>query len=235
MDTSTAGPHAETPPTILRRSASTEHFLVAPRPRLRGVSHLTAAVITLPAAVLWTALAGPASTRVGVAAFSFGVAAMFTASALLHMRRWEPATYERLLRLDHTGIYCAIVGTGVAVAVLGLEGWPAMVLLVAALTGGVLGTVAEWMPFAPPRGFSNTVYLSLGWTPIVLLPWLWWTSGPVVVALLVAGGVIYTIGAAIVGARRPDPNPRWFGYHEIFHLLVIIAVGLHAVMVMRLA
>lgn len=159
---------------------------------------------------------------------------MFSASALLHLRRWSAETYERLLRLDHTGIYCAIVGTAVAVAMLGLDGWPSVVLLVAALTGGTIGVVAEWMPFAPPRGFSNTVYLTLGWIPIMLLPWLWATSGPVVVTLLFSGGVIYTVGAVIVGARRPDPNPWWFGYHEVFHLLVIIAVGLHAAMMMRL-
>lgn len=222
------------PRTILQRSANTEHFLAADRPRLRGLLHLAAAVITVPAALVTPWLVPTGEPRVAVASFATGVATMFTASAALHRRRWKPHVLERLLRLDHCGIYAAIVGTGIAVGVLGLDGWPARVLLTAALVGGGLGIVAEWMPFAPPRGYSNTVYLTLGWTPVVLLPWLWSTAGPRAVVLLVIGGVIYTIGAVVVGARRPNPIPGWFGYHEIFHLMVILAVIVHAVMVAEL-
>ncbi|MEX0592522.1 MAG: hemolysin III family protein [Nitriliruptoraceae bacterium] len=234
MATGRAEPSSDGSRAILHRSASTEHFLAAPRPRLRGVSHLIAATLTIPVAIIWTVLASPATTRLAVASFAGGVSLMFLASATLHRRKWSAATYERLLRADHTGIYCAIVGTGVAVGILGFEGWPAVVMLAAALVGGALGVVAEWMPFAPPRGFSNTVYLTLGWTPVILLPWLWQSAGASTVALLLAGGVVYTVGAIVVGARRPDPNPWWFGYHEIFHLMVIIAVVLHGIMIWRL-
>ena len=215
---------------ILERSVNTERALTLPRPRLRGRSHLLAAIVAVPGAVVWTAVTPPGG-RLAVGVFAFGMAAMFTLSALLHLRRWNAATYERLFRLDHTGIYLAIGGTGIAVALLGLEGWASGALLVGMAVGSLLGIVVEWLPFAPPKGFNNAVYLTLGWLPVALLPWLWFTSGPVVVALLLAGGVLYTVGATVVGLRRPDPSPTWFGYHEVFHLLVIAAVVVHAIMV----
>ncbi|MEX2551143.1 MAG: hemolysin III family protein [Nitriliruptoraceae bacterium] len=218
---------------ILKRSVNTERALTLPRPRLRGRSHLLAAIVTVLGAVLWTVLA-PAGGRLAIAAFGLGMAAMFSFSALLHLRRWGAGTYERLFRLDHTGIYLAIGGTGVAIALLGLSGWASVALLTGSLVGTVLGIVVEWLPFAPPRGFNQAVYLTLGWIPIALLPWLWVGAGVGTVVLLLLGGIFYTVGAIIVGLQRPNPSPRWFGYHELFHLLVIAAVVVHAVMLARL-
>lgn len=222
-------------PTILRRSYNTEWAMVAPRPRWRGLSHRIAAALTAPVGVAAVLIVDGGRAKAAVGAFGVGILAMFSFSALLHLRRWDPRTYERLFRLDHTGIYLAISGTGVAVALLGLSGWPSRVLLAAALGGGAIGILLEWMPFAPPRGLANSVYLSLGWLPVLLLPWLWGSAGAVAVVLLVAGGVLYTSGAIIVAVRRPDPVPSAFGYHEVFHALVIAAVGLHAAMVWSLA
>jgi hemolysin III len=222
-------------PRLLRMSANTERALTAPRPRLRGVSHLAAAIVVLPAGVWWILSSAPGAVRWAVTAFVVGMSVMFSASATLHLRRWSARTYETLFRLDHTGIYLAIGGTGIALALLGLQDWPRYVLLVVVLIGVSIGIVVEWLPFAPPRGFSNTVYITLGWIPMVLLPWLWMQAGPLTVALLVVGGVLYTGGAILVALRRPDPSPRWFGYHEVWHLLVIAAVVTHTVMLLRLA
>jgi hemolysin III len=219
---------------LLRRSVHTEMALASPRPRLRGWSHLAAAVLTLPL-VTWWALTTPAGTpRTAVAAFGGGMAVMFVCSALLHLTTWAPHTHERLLRVDHTGIFLAISGTGVAIALLGLEGWPSATLLGVCVVGAVAGITAEWLPFAAPRGFSNTVYLTMGWLPVLLLPWLWATSGPAAVGLLLLGGAMYTVGAVVVGLRRPDLAPGWFGYHELFHVLVIAAAATHAVLVQHL-
>jgi hemolysin III len=219
---------------VLRRSLHTELAMAAARPRLRGRTHLVAAVLTLPLAAWWVATTPAGTSRVAVAAFGGGMAVMFVCSALLHLRPWPPHAYERFLRLDHSGIFLAISGTGVAIGLLGLEGRPSVVLVTVCLVGAVAGITAEWLPFAPPRGFSNTVYLTLGWSPVLLLPWLWSTSGPAAVALLLAGGAMYTVGAVIVGLRRPDIAPGWFGYHELFHVLVIAAAGTHAVLVQSL-
>ncbi|MFP4310710.1 MAG: PAQR family membrane homeostasis protein TrhA [Nitriliruptoraceae bacterium] len=218
---------------ILERSINTERALTLPRPRLRGRSHLLAALVTVPGSLVWIVQA-PAGSRLGIAAFGIGMAAMFTCSALLHLKRWDARTYERLFRLDHSGIYLAIGGTGIALALLGLEDWPRAVLVVGMGLGSLLGIVVEWLPFAPPRGFNHAVYLTLGWLPVILLPWLWMATGTVTIALLLAGGILYTVGAVVVGTRRPDPWPTVFGYHEIFHLFVIAAVVVHAIMLARL-
>ncbi len=220
--------------TVLHRSVHTARATSAPRPRLRGLLHLVAALVAVPGALVWIVAASSWREVIAFGAFAGGIAAMFVASALLHVRPWPPATHERLLRLDHTGIYLAISGTGIGVALLGLSGWPRVVLATGAIIGAALGIAVEWLPFAPPRGYSNTVYLTLGWTPVVLLPWLWQMAGADIVVLLVIGGVLYTVGAVIVGLRRPDPLPRWFGFHELFHLLVIAAVAVHVAMVLRL-
>lgn len=215
---------------LLKRSIHTERALSLPRPRLRGRSHLYAAILAVPSAVLWVALA-PAGARLAVAAFGAGIATMFTCSALLHLRPRDARSHERLLRLDHTGIFLAIAGTGVAIGLLGMPPVLGRALVLVMLLGAGIGIVVEWLPFAPPRGFNNAVYLSLGWIPIMLVPWLWAASGTLVVALLAVGGFLYTSGAIIVGLRRPDPSPIWFGYHELFHVLVIGAVAAHAAMI----
>ncbi|MEX0953547.1 MAG: hemolysin III family protein [Nitriliruptoraceae bacterium] len=219
---------------VLRVSTNTRLALAAPRPMLRGVLHLIAAVAAVPSTVVLVVLSPTTSGRLALGAFGGGMSAMFSASALLHARRWPAPVHERLLRLDHTGIYLAISGTGVAMGIVGLQGWPGVVLISVMAVGATLGIALEWLPFAPPRGYSNAVYLTLGWVPVALLPWVWVTSGAGTVALIIVGGVLYTLGAVIVGLRRPDPVPAWFGYHELFHLLVVVAVLVHAVMILRL-
>jgi hemolysin III len=216
------------PESYLKRSLNTEIAVSAPRPALRGRSHLLAAIVAWPVGsfAVATATAGP--ERLAVASFVFGAAIMFTCSALLHLKRWDALMHERLFRLDHSGIYCTIGGTTAAIALLGLDGWIQQALLVGAGIGTFVGILLEWLPFAPPRGLSNTVYITLGWLPILVLPWLWVGSGALVVVLIIAGGVLYTSGAIIVALRRPDLMPGWFGYHELFHVFVIVAVLLHA-------
>jgi len=220
--------------SYLQRSRNTEFAMTAPRPRLRGRSHLVAGVVALPVAVAATVRAPAGEVRVGVAAFAFGVTIMLLCSALLHLRRWDPTTYERLFRLDHTGIYCAIGGSASGIALVGLDGWPEQVLLIGSIVGSTVGILLEWLPFAPPRGLSNTVYLTLGWLPVLLMPWIWLAAGTLVVVLILAGGLFYTSGAIIVALRRPDILPAWFGYHELFHAFVIAAVLLHAGAIGRL-
>jgi len=222
------------PDTYLKRSFNTEYAMTAPRPRLRGRSHQLAGMISLPVAITATLRAPAGEVRLAVAAFAFGVTIMLLCSGLLHLRRWDAIVHERLLRLDHSGIYCTIGGSAAAIALLALDGWPRLVLLLGTVVGSFIGIVLEWLPFAAPRGVSNTVYISLGWLPVLLLPWVWVAAGPLVVVLIVLGGVLYTSGAIIVALRRPDVLPGWFGYHELFHVLVLAAVLLHAWAIGRL-
>lgn len=211
----------------LKRSVHTERALSGPRPRLRGHSHVGALLVAAPAGI-WLVLRAPAGApRIGAGAFALGLVVMFGFSALLHHRRWDPDAHEVLLRLDHTGILMVFGGTATALALLGLDGWLRVTLLVAMWSAVGVGTVAVWLPFPMPRGGANTAYLVMGWVVVVVLPPLVTRNGVLPVALIAAGGVLYTVGAVIVGRRRPDPAPELFGYHEIFHLLVIAAAGLH--------
>ena len=218
-------------PPRLERSLSTERALTLPRPRWRGVSHRVAAVLSVPAAA-WLAWLAPAGTpRVAALVYALSMTIMFAVSAIVHLRPWPEHTTELLFRLDHTAIYLAFGGTATPLALLGLSGWHRTALLWGLWGAAAVGIVLEWLPFAPPKGFSNGVYLTMGWATMLLLPGLWSTAGVDAVVLLLVGGALYTVGAIIVGLQRPDPDPLVFGYHEIWHLFVIAAVVAHYAMV----
>lgn len=216
------------------RSLHTDRVLQRPRPRLRGRSHALALLASVPAGLWLVAEAPPGAARLGAGAFVLGLVVMFAMSALLHHRRWSAEAYEVLFRLDHTGILLLFGGTATAVALLGLGGWLQALLLIGMWISVVVAAVAVWLPFALPRGTANTAFLVMGWMVAPFVPPLVVRNGWLPVLLLAAGGLLYTVGAVIVGRQRPDPAPEVFGYHEIFHLLVIVAVALHFVAVVLL-
>ena len=216
-------------------SPSVVRMLSRPRPRLRGVLHRWAFVLSVPVGVVGVVAASGALERVALAWFAFGTTFMFGVSALVHWRRWDPARYHRLIQLDHTAIYVCIAAHAVPVALLVLEGELRVAMLAALFGGATVGIVLEWIPFHPPKGLMNALFLTLGWFPVVLLPWIHRGTDGVNFALLLVGGAWYTVGALVVGAMRPDPWPDTFGYHEIWHTCVVIAVVLHTVLAWRLA
>lgn len=215
-------------------SPSVQRALSRPRPRWRGRLHRWAFVAWWPLTVALVAAADTGRQRLGAAVFGGGMLAMFGVSALVHAKAWSPSAYHRLIQLDHTAIFVCVATGATPIALLAMAGRPAAVLLWGVWTGAVVGVVAEWLPFHPPRFLMNTVYLSLGWFPVVLVPWMWDGLGGLGLVLLGAGGLCYTVGAAIVGAQRPDPAPLVFGYHELWHALVVAAAGFHTAMVFTL-
>lgn len=212
-------------------SENARHWAEGPRPRLRGWSHRIAAAVAWPLAIASALVAPAGAARVSVVIFGVCIATMFTTSALAHLRRWPPHRAEVLLRADHTAIYLAIAGTATPIALLGLDGLRASILLWATWAVAVVGIVVEWLPFAAPRGFSNGVYLTMGWLPVLFLPALLERTGWSTVGLLMAGGALYTTGAVILARRRPDPAPLTFGYHEVWHAMVVGAVAFHYAMI----
>lgn len=214
------------------RSHSTDRALAAEvRPSLRGLSHRVAAIMAVPAAAWVVANAPSVRSAVAVGVFGVCIAVMFTVSATVHARRWSATTTEVLFRLDKTGIYLAIAGTATPIAVLALEGWHRPAMLGGAWGAAAVGIVIEWLPFPTPRGVAHTLYLAMGWATVPFLPAVVSNAGWGTAGLLLAGGAAYTVGAVIVAIQRPDPAPSVFGYHEVWHLLVVVAVVLHYVMI----
>lgn len=170
-----------------------------------------------------------------MAIFAFGNTAMLGVSAIVHLRDWPIERVEMMVRLDHTTIFLMFATTATPIAVLGLDGAVSTWLLAVAWTGALLGIAAEWTPVHPPAGVMNAAYLVFGWSMLVFVPWMIAHLTLSEVALLLGGGAAYTVGAIVVGARWPDPWTDSFGYHEIWHVFVVVGVALHTAMAVSLA
>ena len=197
------------------------------RPRLRGVLHQYAFFVSLASGTLLVLLAATTRASVAAASYAASVSALFGVSALYHRVTWTTPARRRMRRLDHSMIFLLIAGTYTPVGLLVLEGTLATVVLALVWGGAVAGIVLELAWTTAPRWLGGTVYLALGWVAVVAMPQLFARLGVAGGLLIVAGGLVYSAGAAVYALRRPDPVPLVFGYHEVFHLLVIAGVAAH--------
>ena len=197
------------------------------KPRLRGVFHQYAFFVSLASGALLVLLAATARASVAAAIYAASVSALFGVSALYHRVTWTGPARRRMRRLDHAMIFLLIAGTYTPVGLLVLKGSLATVVLAVVWGGAVAGIVLELAWTRAPRWLGGAVYLALGWVAVVAMPQLFARLGLAGGLLIVAGGLIYSAGAAVYGLRRPDPVPAVFGYHEVFHLLVIAGVVAH--------
>lgn len=195
------------------------------RPRLRGVFHQYAFFTSLALGTLLVAGASGAGERASAAIFAVAIATMFGVSALYHRVQWKPAARRWMRRLDHAAIYLLIAGTYTPFGLLALSGvWRWTVLPI--VWGGALAAIVLKLAWVDgPKWLSAVIGIALGWIGIVALPQLWEHAGASGVALLLVGGMLYTLGAVVYACRRPDPVPAVFGYHELFHALVIAAAA----------
>ena len=198
-------------------------------PRLRGVSHAAACVLAVAAAIILLTLADGTRATVAVVVYGVGLVALFGGSALYH--RWPgPRRFKPLLRrIDHSTIFVFIAASYTPVALIVLDGTVAWVLLVGAWGGALAGVAFSLGWIDAPRPLVAGSYLALGWLAVIATPQLVSTLDAVPVALFVAGGLLYSAGAIVYARRRPDPWPRTFGFHEVFHALVILAAAAHYV------
>jgi hemolysin III len=198
-----------------------------PRPLLRGVSHEVFFFVSLVTGPLLGLRATTLAAQVCVSIYAMSTTAMLGTSALFHRHRWSPKARTRMRRADHSTIFLFIAGTYTAVAGLSLTaGWATLVLCLA-WAGAVGGIALRWAWLNAPKWAVALPYLVVGWVVIVAMPELLHRLGGGGFALLVAGGLMYTLGAIAYARKRPDPWPTVFGYHEIFHALVIGALVLH--------
>jgi hemolysin III len=211
------------------------HPEVRVKPRLRGVLHQYAFFVSLASGALLVLLAATTRASVAAAVYAASVSALFGVSALYHRITWTVPARRRMRRLDHATIFLLIAGTYTPVGLLVLQGTLATVVLVVVWGGAVAGIGLELAWTKAPTWLGGTVYLALGWVAVVAMPQLFARLGVAGGLLLVAGGLAYSAGAAVYALRRPDPAPAVFGYHEVFHLLVIAGVAAHFLAISRYA
>jgi hemolysin III len=198
-------------------------------PRLRGASHAVAAVLALGAAGIVIALAPTGRAAVAVSVYGLGLVALFTVSALYH--RWPPLARRKplLRRLDHSTIFVFIAASYTPISLIVLHGPLAWVILGLAWCGAGAGVVLSLGWIDASRGLTAASYLALGWIAVLVLPQLLSRLGLAPLLLVAGAGLLYSLGAFVYTSQRPDPWPRTFGFHEIFHALVILAAGAYYV------
>jgi hemolysin III len=197
------------------------------KPRLRGVLHQWAFAGSLAAGVGLVLEAGSARARVAVAVYALSVAALFGTSALYHRVTWRRLGARRWMRrLDHMMIFVLIAGSYTPFALLVLRGTLGTVILVAVWSAALGGAVFKLIWIDAPGWLMAATYVAIGWIAVVAIPELVKGLGVVAVCAVGAGGILYSAGAVIYARKRPDPVPMVFGYHELFHLLVILAAAL---------
>ncbi len=201
----------------------------AVRPRLRGWLHAATFPVCLAAGVVLVVLAPSARGRVVAAVFAVTASLLFGVSALYHRGQWSPRTAGVLKRFDHANIFLIIAGTYTPFTVLLLPAGAARVLLWVVWSGAVAGVAFRVLWVGAPRWLYVPVYVALGWVAVVYLPQFLHGGGVAVFVLVVVGGGLYTAGGLVYGFKRPNPSPRWFGFHEVFHALTVAAFVVHYV------
>jgi hemolysin III len=198
----------------------------AVRPRLRGHLHQWALFLALPAGLrLVNATQG--TTRVAMIIYASSLVGLFGVSAAYHRLQWSPRALRRMRSLDHSMIFLLIAGTYTAFGALALHGLWRILVLGIVWTGAVVGIVLKLIDIDGFSRVGGTLYIALGWIGVAALPQILSGSEALPLVLTLAGGLMYTAGAVVLLRRRPDPKPLVFGYHEIWHSLVIAASTCH--------
>lgn len=214
-----------------------EETLAEVKPKLRGWLHLATAPLALAAGITLVALSPTATTRLGSAIFALSALLVFTVSAIYHRGRWSPRTQSVLQRFDHSNIFLLIAGTCTPFALILLDGADQWWMLGISWTGALAGVVMKVWWTTHPRWISAPIYIALGWAPIFFFGGF--IEGAreqygsaiavAVITMIIVGGALYTVGGVIYGTKRPNPSPRWFGFHEVFHSFTVLAFVAHYV------
>lgn len=201
----------------------------AVKPRLRGVLHEAGFAIALVTGTVLVVLSRGALQHLATSIYASSVILLFGTSASYHRGRWSPRAHALLMRLDHSMIFVLIAGSYTPFALVVLDGWPRWVVFSGVWAAAAVGITARNAVRIPPGWIFTGLYLALGWGALALVPELLEEGGVAVVVLLLAGGVLYSAGAVVYARQRPNPSPRWFGFHEVFHAFTLAAFVVHYV------
>lgn len=193
------------------------------KPAYRGLIHQHACWMALLAGVALVALAPSGRPALAASVYALSLVAMFGVSAIYHRVHWTPRMRHRLRRLDHAAIFVLIAGSYTPFCLLALRGETGSRLLLMAWVGALAGIVQSVLWVGAPRLLTAFLYLTLGWLVAPYLPLLAGALGPTGLGLLGLAGLLFTGGALVYVLRRPNPAPRVFGYHEVFHSLITAA------------
>jgi hemolysin III len=197
------------------------------KPRLRGVSHQWAFFVSLVTGSALVIAAPDGRSRLAAGIYALTVAGLFGTSALYHRITWASQAARRWMRrLDHSMIFLLIAGTYTPFGLLVLDGTIATVVLALVWGGALAGILLNLVWVDAPKPVTAIVYVMLGWVAVAAFPDLIDELGITATSMIALGGVLYTVGAVIYALKRPDPAPAVFGYHEIFHALVIAAAAI---------
>lgn len=213
-----------------RFEEASDRMVAQVKPKLRGWIHAGTFPVALVAGIALIAFT-PAPVRWTSVVFALSGLVLFGCSAVYHRGTWSPVTAAVLRRLDHSNIFLLIAGTYTPLTWILLDRATAQVLLAVVWGGAITGILMRTLWLGAPRWLYVPLYVALGWVAVWFLPDFWRNGSPAIVWLVAAGGIAYTLGAAVYGFKRPDPSPRYFGFHEIFHVLTVIGFACHAVAV----
>ncbi len=205
--------------------ASAGEALKLIKPKLRGWIHAITAPLALAACIVLTVLAPTTTLKIGSAVYLACSLLLFANSGVYHISNGHfPVKVSQLLRrIDHANIYLLIAGTYTPLALALMTPDHQRLVLGIIWTGAVIGMVANVCWITAPRWLFTILYVVLGWVAVWFIPELYRAGGAAIVILIAAGGVIYTLGAVVYALKKPDPLPRWFGFHEIFHACTVAA------------
>ena len=219
-------PPSNTDPDVLADKAALRSIPIheRPKPRMRGRLHQWAFIASIPAGLLLVLLAPDARARIATAIYAVTLTGLFGVSAAYHLGDWSEAAYARMRRLDHSMIFVLIAGTYTPYCLLVLQGTLATVVLIAVWAGAAVGVATKFYR-VDLHVLSGFMYIGLGWLVVISLPALLRGLDTAETVLVVAGGLLYSIGALALATNKPNPWPRTFGYHEVWHSATIAAAA----------
>ena len=208
------------------------HDTSTAKPLFRGRFHQAAFFATIPAGLALVALARTPAARFAAVVYALSLAGLYGTSAAYHRLPWSPNGLRWMKRLDHSMIFVLIAGTYTPVALLVLHGAWSVVTLVVVWVGATIGVILKMVRIDRFRALSGALYIALGWFVVLAAPQMFRGMSAAALSLLVAGGLLYTGGSIVLTTNKPNPWPRVFGYHEIWHSMVVGASACHYVVVM---
>ena len=216
-------------PTAEQHPGVVEEVVRAVKPHLRGWLHAGAFPISLVAGLVLVVLADGTRETVATAIYAVTAVLLFGVSALYHRGNWSPKTEKMLKRLDHSNIFLIIAGTYTPFSIILLHNDGGTTLLWIVWSAALAGIAFRVLWVGAPRWLYTPVYIALGWVAAFYISDIFDAGGAAVVTLIAVGGLLYSVGAVVYATKRPNPSPRWFGFHEVFHALTIGAFAVHYV------